>query len=50
MIPISFFFGGARRTDQTAGRKEGLVGAMTVAWDDQFKRQNIMWKVPATSG
>src|SRR2546425_1526500 len=45
MIPISFFFGGARRTDQTAGRKEGLVGAMTVAWDDQFKRQNIMWKV-----
>src|SRR5436309_3277896 len=46
MLPISFFFGGARRTDQTAGRKEGLVGAMTVAWDDQFKRQNIMWKVP----
>jgi len=46
MIPISFFFGGARRTDQTAGRKEGLVGAMTIAWDDQFKRQNIMWKVP----
>src|SRR3989475_8957339 len=46
MIPISFFFGGARRTDQTAGRKEGIVGAMTVAWDDQFKRQNIMWKVP----
>src|SRR5437867_145995 len=46
MIPISFFFGGARRTDQTAGRKEGLIGAMTVAWDDQFKRQNIMWKVP----
>src|SRR5439155_1492168 len=46
MIPISFFFGGAKRTDQTAGRKEGLIGAMTVAWDDQFKRQNIMWKVP----
>src|SRR2546428_72813 len=46
MIPISFFFGGARRTDQTAGRKEGIVGAMTVAWDDQFKRQNIMWKGP----
>src|SRR5438445_9805567 len=46
MIEISFFFGGARRTDQTAGRKEGLIGAMTVAWDDQFKRQNIMWKVP----
>src|SRR5206468_3503895 len=46
MIPISFFFGGARRTDQTAGRKEGIIGAMTVAWDDQFKRQNIMWKVP----
>src|SRR5438309_10911380 len=46
MLPISCFFGGARRTDQTAGRKEGLVGAMTVAWDDQFKRQNIMWKVP----
>src|SRR6266571_5048325 len=46
MIPLSFFFGGARRTDQTAGRKEGIVGAMTVAWDDQFKRQNIMWKVP----
>src|SRR2546430_2928681 len=46
MIPVSFFFGGARRTDQTAGRKEGIVGAMTIAWDDQFKRQNIMWKVP----
>src|SRR5207245_2193297 len=46
MIPVSFFFGGARRTDQTAGRKEGIIGAMTVAWDDQFKRQNIMWKVP----
>jgi len=46
MIPIAFFFGGGRRTDQTAGRQEGLVGAMTVAWDDQFKRNNIMWKVP----
>jgi membrane protease subunit (stomatin/prohibitin family) len=46
MIPITFFFGGGRRTDQTAGRQEGLVGAMTVAWDDQFKRNNIMWKVP----
>ena len=46
MIPITFFFGGGRRTDQTAGRTEGLSGSMTVAWDDQFKRQNIMWKVP----
>ena len=46
MIPIAFFFGGGRRTDQTAGRQEGLVGAMTIAWDDQFKRTNIMWKVP----
>src|SRR5437899_1778486 len=46
MIPIAFFFGGGRRTDQTAGRTEGLSGSMTVACDDQFKRQNIMWKVP----
>jgi membrane protease subunit (stomatin/prohibitin family) len=46
MIPITFFFGGGRRTDQTAGRSEGLTGSMTIAWDDQFKRQNIMWKVP----
>ena len=46
MIPVAFFFGGGRRTDQTAGRQEGIVGAMTIAWDDQFKRNNIMWKVP----
>lgn len=46
MIPVAFFFGGARRTDQTAGRKEGIVGAMTIAWDEQFKRGNVMWKVP----
>src|SRR3972149_5949543 len=46
MTPIAFFFGGGRRTAQTAGRQEGLVGAMTVAWDDQYKRGNIMWKVP----
>src|SRR3989442_411614 len=46
MILITFFFGGGRRTDQTAGRSEGLTGSMTIAWDDQFKRQNIMWKVP----
>jgi membrane protease subunit (stomatin/prohibitin family) len=46
MIPISFFFGGGKRTDQTAGHKEGISGSMTIAWDDQFKRQNIMWKVP----
>jgi membrane protease subunit (stomatin/prohibitin family) len=46
MIPVAFFFGGGRRTDQTAGRQEGIVGAMTIAWDDQFKRGNIMWKVP----
>jgi len=46
MIPIAFFFGGARRTDQTAGRGEGIIGATTIAWDDQFKRGNIMWKVP----
>lgn len=46
MIPTLFFFGGAKRTDQTAGRGEGLTTSMTIAWDDQFKRQNIMWKVP----
>src|SRR5207247_742094 len=46
MIPIRFFFGGGKRTDQTAGNKEGIGGSMTIAWDDQFKRQNIMWKVP----
>src|SRR5207247_2543771 len=46
MIPIAFFFGGGRRTDQTAGRTEGFTVSMTIAWDDQFKRQNIMWKVP----
>ena len=46
MIPIGFFFGGGKRTDQTAGHKEGIGGSMTIAWDDQFKRQNIMWKVP----
>src|SRR4030066_388614 len=46
MIPTAFFFGGGRRTDATAGRQEGIIGATTVAWDDQFKRGNIMWKVP----
>ena len=46
MIPTLFFFGGAKRTDATAGRKEGLTSSMTIAWDDQFKRSNIMWKVP----
>jgi len=46
MIPSVFFFGGAKRTDQTAGRGEGLTTSMTIAWDDQFKRSNIMWKVP----
>ncbi len=46
MIPTLFFFGGAKRTDQTAGRGEGLTSSMTIAWDDQFKRTNIMWKVP----
>ncbi len=46
MIPSVFFFGGAKRTDQTAGRGEGLTSSMTIAWDDQFKRTNIMWKVP----
>ena len=46
MIPTLFFFGGAKRTDATAGRKEGLTSSMTIAWDDQFKRNNIMWKVP----
>jgi len=45
-----FLFGGGRRTDQTAGRGEGLSSSMTVAWDDAFKRNNIMWKVPGTSG
>jgi len=39
-------FGGPKRTDQTAGHKESIGGAMTIAWDDQFKRGNIMWKVP----
>jgi len=47
MFPPIFFFGGSRRTDQTAGRNEGvLTQSMTIAWDDQFKRGNIMWKVP----
>ena len=46
MIPTAFFFGGGRRTDATAGRQEGIIGAMTIAWDDQYKRGNIMWKVP----
>src|SRR5947199_106863 len=46
MIPIGFFFGGGKRTDQTAGHKEGIGGSMTIAWDDQFKRQDIMWKGP----
>src|SRR3990170_4711212 len=46
MIPIGFFFGGGGRTDQTAGRKEGLTTSMTIAWDEQYKRGNIMWKVP----
>lgn len=46
MIFPVFLFGGGRRTDQTAGRGEGLTTSMTIAWDDQFKRGNIMWKVP----
>ncbi len=46
MIPTLFFFGGAKRTDQTAGRGEGLTSSMTIAWDNQFKQNNIMWKVP----
>src|SRR5574340_497636 len=46
MIPTLFFFGGAKRTDQTAGRGEGLTSSMTIAWDNQFKMNNIMWKVP----
>ena len=46
MIFPVFLFGGGRRTDQTAGRGEGLTTSMTIAWDDQFKRTNIMWKVP----
>src|SRR3972149_5791179 len=46
MIPIGFFFGGGGRTDQTAGRKEGLTTSMTIAWDEQYKRGTIMWKGP----
>src|SRR3972149_1637130 len=46
MIPIGFFFGGGGGTGQTAGRKEGLTTSMTIAWDEQYKRGNIMWKVP----
>jgi membrane protease subunit (stomatin/prohibitin family) len=45
LFPL-FFFGGAKRTDQTAGRGEGLTSSMTIAWDNQFKMNNIMWKVP----
>src|SRR5207237_10693111 len=45
MISIAGFSGGGKPTDQTGGHKEGLSGSMTIAWDDQFKRQNIMWKV-----
>jgi len=39
-------FGGSKRTDATAGGKEGIIGAMTIAWDDTYKRNFIMWKVP----
>ncbi len=39
-------FGGNKRTDATAGGKEGIIGAMTIAWDDAYKRNFIMWKVP----
>ncbi|MBC7128905.1 MAG: SPFH domain-containing protein [Thermoplasmatales archaeon] len=39
-------FGGSKRTDATAGGKEGIIGAMTIAWDDAYKRNFIMWKVP----
>src|SRR3989337_3028408 len=46
MIFPVFLFGGGRRTDQTAGRGEGLTTSMTIAWGDRFKRGNIMWKVP----
>ncbi|MEM3396932.1 MAG: SPFH domain-containing protein [Thermoplasmata archaeon] len=41
-----FLFGGNKRSDVTATNKEGLVGAMTIAWDDVYKRNVIMWKVP----
>jgi len=40
-------FGGGKRSDDTAGRREGLIGgSMTIAWDDQYKQANIMGKVP----
>jgi len=41
-----FLFGGSKRSDVTATNKEGLIGAMTIAWDDAYKRNVIMWKVP----
>src|SRR5207245_8750047 len=44
MIPIAFFFGGGRRTDQTAGRTEGLSGSLTVTWSEQLRRKYSMWK------
>src|SRR4030067_2338327 len=46
MIFPVFLFGGGRGTDQPGGRGEGLTTSMTIAWDDQYKRGNIMWKVP----
>jgi len=43
---MPFLFGGSKRSDATATNKEGLIGAMTIAWDDAYKRNVIMWKVP----
>ncbi|MCL4325454.1 MAG: SPFH domain-containing protein [Candidatus Thermoplasmatota archaeon] len=39
-------FGGKKDSASTATNKNGLLGSMTIAWDDQFKTGNIMWKVP----
>jgi membrane protease subunit (stomatin/prohibitin family) len=40
-------FGGRKDSVSTANNKQGLfTGSMTVAWDNQYKQGNIMWKVP----
>jgi membrane protease subunit (stomatin/prohibitin family) len=38
---------GKGSTDVTTGDRGGsLIGATTIAWDDAFKRGNILWRVP----
>lgn len=38
---------GKGATDVTTGNRPGsVIGATTIAWDDNFKRGNIIWRVP----